>query len=101
VAQEYETSVVSFSGGKPRIAIGKDMLSVNADEVLVTAVKPAEDGKGIIVRLYETKGRSVPLALKGPLAQGKRKAVNFLEHDAGPLPEKLEPHEVVTVRLEK
>lgn len=100
VAQEYETGVVTFSGGKPKIPIGKDMLSVNADDVLVTAVKPAEDGKGIIVRLYEAKGRSVPLTLEGPLARGKRKAVNFLEHDAGVLPEKLGPHEVVTIRLE-
>lgn len=101
VAQEYETSVVSLGGGKPGLAVGKDLLSVDANELLVTAVKPAEDGKGIIVRLYETKGRSVPLSLAGPLARRKGRAVNFLENDVGPIPEKVGPHEVVSLRLVK
>ncbi len=100
MATEYEYAALTVSGGKTRVPIGKDLLSVDPDRLLVTAVKAAEDGRGIIVRAYEPKGVEVPLEIEGSLARGRRTSVNLLERDLGPVPERVKPHQVVSVRVE-
>jgi hypothetical protein len=44
--------IMPKSGG--RMAAGYSAVSVDVDNVLITAVKRAEDGRGIVVRLFET-----------------------------------------------
>ncbi|MFH1572647.1 MAG: glycosyl hydrolase-related protein, partial [Acidobacteriota bacterium] len=81
---------------------------VDADHVLVTALKRAEDGDGIIVRLTETEGRSGTVTVTMPFLQiGRAWRTNLVEENASVLP--AEAHAVtvpigafgiVTVRLE-
>ena len=42
-----------FCGGKPSVPVGRDLLAVDPDCLLTTAVKPAEDGRGFILRARE------------------------------------------------
>lgn len=44
----------------------KSFLSLESDHVLVGAVKESEDGSGVIVRAWETKGRAGRAALRAP-----------------------------------
>ena len=42
-------------------------LNVSADNVIVSAIKRSEDGKGLIVRIYETDGRDTDVVISGDL----------------------------------
>lgn len=42
--------------GETTCDYGSSLLSVDADNVIIEAVKPAEDGDGFIARIYETEG---------------------------------------------
>ncbi len=77
--------------------------------VILAAVKSAEDGEDLIVRYYESAGRSATAVLTLPKPPTRVTRVNLLEDDmpeANPptlagntvsLP--LRPHEVVTLRV--
>jgi alpha-mannosidase len=42
-------------------------LAVSAKGVQVSAIKRAEDGQGLIVRVYETEGKETPVEVSGAL----------------------------------
>ena len=42
-------------------------LGVSADNVIVSAIKRSEDGKGIVIRIYETDGKEADVTLSGEL----------------------------------
>jgi alpha-mannosidase len=65
------------AGGLPRET---SFLSTPADGVCIEAVKAAEDGQGLVVRVYEVEGRDcrdVELAL--PFAPASAEEIDFLE----------------------
>lgn len=99
VAMEYEYALVAAHGGKGKLPVGRDLLTVDPTVALVSAIKPAEDGSGFIVRCYEPYGRTAPLEIGGKLANGTASAVNFLEKPAGDAPDALKPHQVASVRI--
>ena len=81
-------------------------VAVDRDNVVIETVKVAEDGRGIIVRMYECLRRrnKVLLTAGVPLAAAWRS--NLLEHDRDELDVdgqtvslNLEPYEIATVRL--
>ncbi len=45
-------TVGTVSGNEPVLSAGSSMLAVSGDEVIVSAFKPAESGKGTVVRLW-------------------------------------------------
>jgi alpha-mannosidase len=79
---------------------------------IIDTLKPAEDGRGIIVRLYESHGASGPVTLTFAAAPRSVAAVNLLEE---PAPEAgaaldlthrgrtvrlaLKPFQIVTLRI--
>lgn len=83
------------------------LFQVNAPNVIVETVKPAEDGSAdLIVRLYEAKRTATRCTLKTPLPATAALATNMLEADSTPLPLthgtvvlEFRPFEVKTVRL--
>jgi len=100
VAAEYEHDTPAAMGGQPGMPVGRDLLAVNPRHLLNTAVKPAENGDGFIVRLYEPHGRTVPLNISGPLADGSVEPVNFLENPQGTdLPDSVGPHQILSLRF--
>ena len=94
---------------------GKDLLpaefsfaSVSEPDVIITAVKRAEDDDDLIVRLYEADGHSVKTSLKTAFSGRKACAVNFIEDpypgdiafESGSLPLVLRPYEIKTMKLD-
>ncbi len=52
---------VRSQGAKPS---GKPLLTVEPDDVIVTALKPSDDGRALIVRLFDASGRGHSARLK-------------------------------------
>ncbi len=83
------------------------LFQLDAPNVVIETVKPAEDGSGdIIVRLYEAKRSATRCTLRTTLPVVKALATNMLEEGGKPLPMRaglialaLRPFEIKTVRL--
>jgi len=94
--------------GEGRGARGEvsSLIACDAPNVIVETVKRAEDGNGVIVRLYETQRRRGAIALVAgfPLAAAAR--TNLLEEEKAALAVEgnsvqydIRPYEIVTLRL--
>jgi alpha-mannosidase len=82
------------------------LVSVDQPQVVIETVKKAEDGKGVIVRLYESQRRrgNITLNVGFPITQAWR--TNLLEENEEALTVEdnaislyLKPYEIVTLRL--
>ena len=101
IAAEYEDGVLVANGAaSPAMPVGVDLLAVDPNQALVTAVKPAEDGEGIIVRCYEPHGQAAKLEITGVLADGKMSAVDLLENPADDSVGELAPWQLRSIRIE-
>lgn len=83
------------------------LLSVDAPNLVIETVKAAEDGRGLIVRLYESQRKrgAAALTCAFPLAAAWR--TNLLEEDQQPLPVEgrsvrfeFRPYQILTLRVE-
>jgi len=87
----------------------RTMFSVDAPNVIVETVKPAEDGsEDIIVRLYESMRTATRCTLSTSLPVSKAVETDMLENpsgdlklDAGQIALEFHPFEIKTVRLSK
>lgn len=82
------------------------LLSVEGDNVCVTALKKAEDSKDIILRFYETDGVHSSIILHPKFAFKRVTHVNNLEHDLEDVPFDTEgvaldinPFEIITLKF--
>ena len=85
---------------------GSSVLTVEQPNIVIETIKRAEDGNGIIVRLYESQRRRGPVTLHAsfPLAEAWR--TNLLEDDKEQLETSddsvsftITPYQIVTLRL--
>lgn len=65
---------------------GKAFIQVDAETVIVETVKRAQDGEGMIVRLYECAGRGVQTTLRLGFSVSSAQEVDLMEENARPLP---------------
>ncbi|NLD71154.1 MAG: alpha-mannosidase [Chloroflexi bacterium] len=106
VREGYELNV------DPLVVAGRasgqhSLLSVDAENVVIETVKPAEDASGdVIVRLYEAKRTATRCTLSTSLALAAVEETDMLENALGTLPVSegavaldLRPFEVKTIRL--
>jgi alpha-mannosidase len=105
VRQGYELNVpVSVQEGDGGSA---SLLQVDAPNVIVETVKPAEDGSGdVVVRLYEAKRAATRCELGTMLPVESVERTDMLENSLervaianGSIPLELRPFEIVTLRL--
>ncbi|OGF49611.1 MAG: hypothetical protein A2231_05120 [Candidatus Firestonebacteria bacterium RIFOXYA2_FULL_40_8] len=82
--------------------------SVDAESVIIEAVKKTEDGKDIIVRMYEAYGKTseAVLTVSKEIAVKKAEFVNMMEEkgkavkvENGKIKLKLQPFEIITLKL--
>lgn len=80
--------------------------SVSSEAVKLEAIKPAEDGAGVVVRLYETLGSEAETELRVPAIFTEAIATNLLEEgdqaltlDGGRIVLRFAPFEIRTIRL--
>lgn len=108
MGQSYNTPLLTMSGldKSVRRESGQSLLSA-APDFLVTALKRAEDGKGWILRGYETRGeahqveiqlpRSIRSVWKTSLLEEPEEALSLANHQ---IRFACRPHEIVTLRME-
>jgi alpha-mannosidase len=77
--------------------------SVDNPAIVIETIKPAENGKGTVIRLYESLGKPATTALTLSLQHGVARETNLLETPSGPA--RLDrlafaPFEIKTVLLE-
>jgi len=106
---EFNTPLVAFPivelpGDLPA---GESLLSLGDNELVLTAFKPAHDGKGYILRFYEPYGRDTAAEIKTSRPIRSAALCNFMEDElrnvtlrADSISMEVKPHEVVTLRLE-
>lgn len=72
--------------------------------VIIETVKPAENGDGVVVRMYESLGRPTSTALRTTAPHTRATLTDLLERPLGPADlDRLElgPFEILTVHLER
>ena len=85
-------------------AVGTALAAIDEDQVQLDWIKPAEDGRGIVVRLFETAGAPASVTLRTAFSLDAVERTNLLEDAAADLPsDQAAPHagdpRAVTVRL--
>ena len=104
LVKEYHPGRAGFSPGPgvpPAVFLQCDALNI-----VLETVKGAEDGQGIIVRLYESHRRRGDITLTAGFALGSVHRTNLLEENQSELKPQgnrvtlfVKPHEIVTLRL--
>ena len=80
------------------------MVQTDDPGVVIDTVKVAEDGHGVVLRLYESLGRSTTVALSTSLAHNGVSETDLLERrlgDVDPTGVPFGPFEIKTIRLER
>jgi len=79
---------------------------VESTSVKLETVKPAEDGQGVVLRLYETQGRNAAATLHAASAWNSLMETDLLERPTGPVHSagssvelRFKPFEIKTLRL--
>ncbi|NUQ71813.1 MAG: alpha-mannosidase [Chthonomonadales bacterium] len=75
-------TVTPHAGRLPRV---RSTISVDRPSVIVETVKMAEDGRGLIVRVYEARGCRGPVQLTFTRAVAEAEECNLLEEPIGPV----------------
>jgi hypothetical protein len=103
-----ETSDVLASTDTPRIPPAQaSLLDIDAQNVVATAWKPSEDGRGSILRIQETAGRTSPVRISSKLIQLEsafrcslvEEDQQKLEVSDGGVEVEIKAYEVLTLRL--
>jgi alpha-mannosidase len=101
----YQLKSQKMEGGEPEIETGS-FVDVDQPNVIIETVKKAEDGRGFIVRLYESQRKRGKFTLTTifPLTEAWR--ANILEEDRERLKVEsrhafyaIEPYQILTLRL--
>ncbi|MDR1146621.1 MAG: alpha-mannosidase [Verrucomicrobiales bacterium] len=93
---------------KGALPASRSFFSIDRPGIVIEAVKNAEDGSGIIVRLYEAHGTRGPLTLTTTLPFTKAVTTDLLERTTGKVPFHdgqltltVRPFEIVTLKFTK
>jgi len=96
-------------GGAGKLDSGTSLLALASPSVKLSGVKKAQDDASLIVRLWESAGKSATATLTLPKAARKVQRVDLLEHPLTDAPAatlsgntvkvKVKPHEIVTLKI--
>ena len=101
-AYELNYPIIAVNGAKPCDKMLSSMFSVDAENVIIETVKPAEDGNGVILRLYETEGCFALCNLKSDYDMDKAFETDMLEYKDELLKNttlNFKPFEIKTLRI--
>ena len=101
-------SVIELTKQSGELPESFSLVRVDSPAMIVETVKPAEDGRGIIVRLYESFGGTERAKITVPVEFKKATLTNLIERDIkeldiinGEIKITARPFEIITLRLEK
>ncbi len=101
VEQSQPLVVVPVTQDAPMV---RSMLSVEPGEVLLTSLKPSEDKKALLLRLYNAGNRPVKARVNWAAFQPKSVAISSPKEEAGPAwtgSAELPPFGIITLRAER
>ncbi len=95
--------------GNVTLPLSQSLISVAPSNLIVSAVKQAEDGDGLFVRFYEAEGRYTKAIIKGFQPFSKVYLTDMLEYDIEEIPVKpdgsieisVKPWEIVNIKLKE
>jgi alpha-mannosidase len=106
---KVESEVLSSSKGRKSDVSGSKLdsfFSISSPNVIIETIKRAEDGNGIIVRLYESQRRRGPVQLKAGFGVQSAWETNLLEENESQLEVEndtihltLRPFQIMTIRV--
>jgi len=78
---EHNSPLIVMRGqsGSGSLADHKSFLEVSQPNVIVSILKKAEDGNGVIVRCYETDGKNSTISIQGPKSIRNASRVSIIE----------------------
>jgi alpha-mannosidase len=82
----YELNVPLLAAAGPASSAGGALISVTGKSVIVDTLKNAEDGDGIILRVYETYNMTVPVSISFGVSVADCEECNLLEEKIANLP---------------
>jgi alpha-mannosidase len=89
-----------------KLATEHSFLQVQQDNIIVSALKKAEDDKGLIVRFYEWEGKEGPVTLQVPPGADSASETDLMEKPLSTLPVKsgaikvpTKPYEIKTIKI--
>jgi len=88
-AWPFNSPLMAFCGkgeqGKDRslLPLSAGLLSVEPENIIISAVKQAEDDKGLVVRFYEAEGRYTKAKIRGFKPFAKAFETDMLEYEPG------------------
>ncbi len=95
-----------FAGANGGDSTGHSYAHIDGESVILDALKPAQDGRGVIVRMYEAETRHCTVSASFDLDYSKVVECNLMECDEAEIPCEngtftfsMKPHEVKTFRL--
>jgi len=110
--QAFNKPLMAFSGKSttdaPILPSSQNFLNIEPANILVSAMKQAEDGNGTIIRFYEAEGRYTKARLNGVKPYGKVTLTDMLEYNTQTLPVNADgsveistkPWEIITIRIQ-
>jgi alpha-mannosidase len=108
--QAFNKPLIAFSGkggGTAPFPVTQSFLKIEPSNIVVSAMKQAEDGQGTIVRFYEAEGKHCKAKISGIKPFSKVSLTNMLEYDeqnvpvntAGSVDVSVKPYEIITMRI--
>ena len=95
-----------FAGANGGDSTGHSYAYIDGESVILDALKPAQDGRGVIVRMYEAETRHCTVSASFDLDYSRVVECNLMECDETEIPCEngtftfsMKPHEVKTFRL--
>ncbi|NOY58025.1 MAG: hypothetical protein GXO75_03695, partial [Calditrichaeota bacterium] len=84
---EHNTPLIVVRGQSKRGSLpdSESFIKVSAPNILVTVLKKAEDGRGIILRCYETDGRDTDVSIQFPNKLTLATLTNIIEENRTPI----------------
>jgi alpha-mannosidase len=105
-AYEYGQPLLAMQLNHDVIEKERQFMKLDPDNLIVSALKKAEDEEAIIVRFFETKGEKCKAVLSLPSCISSAKAVNLLEEDESDvsisdnkITMEVKPFEIVSLKL--
>jgi alpha-mannosidase len=86
---------------KADLAEEMEFFSIDCDNVIVTAVKKAEDGEGIVVRMYDAEGKAASVKLDSHFRLENLQQTNIIEENPVAVSSiEISPYSIDTYRLD-
>ncbi len=109
--QSFNKPLIAFSGKGSETAplpVSQSFLKVEPSNIIVSAMKQAEDGKGTIIRFFEAEGKFTKVKIRGFKPFDKVMVTDMLEYDTQSVPVsadgKIEisakPWEILNIRIQ-